>query len=338
METERFNVLYTCDDNYVWLMGISMISLLENNRDIPKLQIYLLGERISEQNRQIIAHIAESYGRSIEVIDVPVLAIPEKLVSKRWPLSAFTRLFAAQLLPEDIGKILYLDCDTVVVGTIRPLMEMEMGGYAFLGVKDCISGHYKRNTGLDRYDSYINAGVLLINLAELGKINVREKIEKYLENYALRISYADQDILNGLFHEKTGVLEPQYNVMTITVAYSVREIYALRRPVAYYGRSEIRKAVKQPVIIHYTTNLLTVRPWYQNSNHPFKEVFLKYKDMSPWKDRETEPFVFSGREAAFIRLVQRLPGKMANRILGCVHARIKPGVVRLKAGVRRRMR
>ena len=37
------NVMYTCDDNYVWLMGISTISLFENNKTIEDLQVYLLG-------------------------------------------------------------------------------------------------------------------------------------------------------------------------------------------------------------------------------------------------------------------------------------------------------
>lgn len=37
------NVMYTCDDNYVWLMGISTISLFENNKTIEDLQVYLWG-------------------------------------------------------------------------------------------------------------------------------------------------------------------------------------------------------------------------------------------------------------------------------------------------------
>ena len=45
------NVLYTCDDNYVWLMGISTISLFENNKTIEDLQVYLLGDNISQENK-----------------------------------------------------------------------------------------------------------------------------------------------------------------------------------------------------------------------------------------------------------------------------------------------
>ncbi len=45
------NVMYTCDNNYVWLMGISMISLFESNRDIANLKVYLIGNEISQSNK-----------------------------------------------------------------------------------------------------------------------------------------------------------------------------------------------------------------------------------------------------------------------------------------------
>ena len=40
------------------------------------------------------------------MIDVPKMDIPRALVSSRWPLSAFTRLYAGKLLPDSIDKIL----------------------------------------------------------------------------------------------------------------------------------------------------------------------------------------------------------------------------------------
>lgn len=44
-------VVYTCDDNFVWIMGISMISLFENNKDMKDLDVYLLGDHVSEDNK-----------------------------------------------------------------------------------------------------------------------------------------------------------------------------------------------------------------------------------------------------------------------------------------------
>ena len=54
------NILYTCDDNYVWLMGISVISLFENNQNINEITVYLLGEKVKDKNKQILCAIFAS--------------------------------------------------------------------------------------------------------------------------------------------------------------------------------------------------------------------------------------------------------------------------------------
>lgn len=75
------NVMYTCDNNYVWLMGISMISLFESNRDIANLKVYLIGNEISQSNKDKLSDIANKYDREIEIIDTPELNIPSSLTS-----------------------------------------------------------------------------------------------------------------------------------------------------------------------------------------------------------------------------------------------------------------
>ena len=37
------------------------------------------------------------------------------------------RLFAPKVLPESVERALYLDCDTIVCGSIEPLYETELG-------------------------------------------------------------------------------------------------------------------------------------------------------------------------------------------------------------------
>ena len=56
-ERVEMKVMYTCDNNYVWLMGISTISLFENNKEIEDLKVYLLGENISEDNKNELKKI-----------------------------------------------------------------------------------------------------------------------------------------------------------------------------------------------------------------------------------------------------------------------------------------
>lgn len=325
------DVLYTCDNNYTWLMGISAISLFETNKHIKDLGVYLLGENISAENRSILRTIAENYGRRISVIDVPQLDVPDVLVSARWPLSAFTRLFSGQLLPESIHKVLYLDCDTIIRGDISHLSEIDVSNYICYGIKDCIGSTYKQNIGLKKDSMYINAGVLLFNVNELRKIDIRTSIDEYMKHYLKLINYADQDILNGIFCGKIGVLESRYDVMTIDVVYSYEEINMLRKPTAFYSRNELAAGVEDPAIIHYTTNMRIIRPWFSNTNHPLAHEFKKYMEISPWKDKKLNEMRFEDMSVKVIGVIEKLPSGIAHRILGLIHSELKPLYIRFKA-------
>jgi len=325
-------VMYTCDNNYVWLMGISIISLFENNKGLKDLKVYFLGENISQQNKNELKKIGDKYNRKIEVIDVPKLNIPPSLVSARWPLSAFTRLFSGLILPRDVEKILYLDCDTIITGDISELENIQFNGSIAMGVKDCISGTYKKNVGLDKGSPYINAGVILFDMVALRKVNINEQIESYMNKYVKYINYADQDILNGMFKGMIGELNPKFDVMTIDVVHTYEEIQQLRRPTNFYKKDELEVAVKTPAIIHYTTNMTVVRPWFSNTDHPFADEFKKYMAMSVWKDKELGMMKFTAKETKIINAIMKLPKFIAYRVLGLIHAELKPRYIKMRAG------
>lgn len=56
------------------------------------------------------------------------------------------------------------------------------------------------------------------------------------------ISYADQDILNGMFKGKFGIMPPEYDVMTQMCAYTYDQILQYRCPSAYYSKEEVEYA------------------------------------------------------------------------------------------------
>jgi lipopolysaccharide biosynthesis glycosyltransferase len=313
-------------------MGISTISLFENNKQIEDLKVYLLGENISQENKNELKKIGDRYGREVEVIDVPKLNIPPSLVSARWPLSAFTRLFSGVILPANVEKILYLDCDTLISGDISELEVTEFNGNIAMGVKDCISGTYKKNIGLDKDSPYINAGVILFDMNALRKVDINTEIENYMNKYVRLIIYADQDILNGMFKGKIGELNPKFDVMTIDVVHTYEEIRKLRRPTNFYKKEELYAAKTNPAIIHYTTNMVVVRPWFSNTDHPYANEFRKYMGMSVWIDRELKEAVFNSKEAKTIGKIIKLPKFIAYNTLGLIHAELKPRYIRMRAG------
>lgn len=320
------NILYTCDNNYIWLMGISMISLFENNKNIDELTTYLIGENITELNIKKLQDIANGYHRKFVYVELPDLKIPEKLCSKRWPKSAYTRMFAAEILPNDVHKVVYLDCDTIVSGDISVIENYLLPETCFCGVKDCVSKHYKKNIGMQSRDPYINAGVMVISLDELRKSDIRTQLNNFLGQYSNIMNYADQDLLNGCFREKISILPLEYDVMTSIACWTYKQLMELRLPNVFYTKKEYDWAKNNPKIIHYTTNMLIVRPWYKNSNHPYKEVFTNYMEISPWKNKKLGVMVFKGWKNFVLKICLSFPVTVACPLLGGIHSFILPKV------------
>ena len=169
-----------------------------------------------------------------------------------------------------------------------------------------------------------------MNLPVLRKVSIKDKLAAYMAKYEKLINYADQDVLNGAFNGDIGVLPAEYDVMTIAATYTYKEILKLRKPTNYYGEEESLTAVSNPKIIHYTTNMLTVRPWFSNTNHPLANEFQKYLEMSPWNKIELSEMKFDSQEAKIVGIVEKLPKTLSIIILGILHSKIKP-MVRIKA-------
>lgn len=327
------NILYTCDNNYVWLMGISMISLFKNNETLKDIHVYLLGTDISHDNKKLLKSIAKDYKRECTIIDMPEVDIPKKLISTRWPRSAFNRLYAAKILPCNVKKILYLDCDIIVLNSLKYIETTKLDEYPIYGVKDCISKGYKKNIGLRPESPYINGGVLLLNIEKLRNIDISKKMDNFLKKYEKCIHYADQDILNGTFKDEIGVLPPEYDVMTLEYMYTYKEIKLMRKPSNYYTEREINNAVNNPCIVHFTTNLLNIRPWYKNSNHPKAKDFIKYLKISPWADKELEEMRINtkNKKNAVFKILNKFPKKIELRLLGFIHSNIYPKYIKIKS-------
>lgn len=329
------NILYTCDNNYVWLMGISMTSLFDNNKDMKEITVYLIGDNISDDNREKLTEIAEKYGRECIMTEAGEMDIPASLFSKRWPKSAYNRIYAGDYLPEHVEKIIYIDCDTIIRGSLEELWNTNIEDKLAAGVKDLISKRYYSNIGLDNEDIYINAGVLLLNIKELRKKNISNMIDVFFRKYGSYIYYADQDIINGIFKDKKGILKPQYNYMTLQSIYNYDAIIKLRRPYRYYSRQELESAEKNPVIIHYTTCMTYIRPWFKNSNHPYREVFGEYRKDSLWKNKDLKEMTQNKKKKFLFSFMKCMPDKMEYLFLGMIHSKILPFYIKIKGSLKK---
>lgn len=274
------NVAYSCMDNYAQHAGVSILSLLENNQDIDDICVYMFDNNIGQQNKERLKEIVDRYGRRIKFIDMDDISKSMK-VSTDFCRSTYGKLFMAEL--EEVDRMLSFDCDTIVTGSLKELLTYDMEDTLFAGVQDTVNPYFVYKIGLTDEDRYINCGgVIILNLDLWRKMGTEQKCIEYVMKYDGNPPFVDQGTINKICKDHKKVLPPQYNLINPMFMFPVDKIKKLYKMKTYYTQEEIDYAKEHPKVIHYTGELYN-RPWFTNCNHPLKDVYIYYLNMSPWK-------------------------------------------------------
>lgn len=137
-------VVYSSDNNYSQHTGVSIVSLLDNNKHFDDIHIYVIDNEISKDNKEKLNNIIKCYKRKITFINFNEYKCMLKL-NMQWDisLSSYARLFISSMLPEEFDKVLYFDCDTVIVDKVDELWNTDMSEYYVAGVADTVSSTIK---------------------------------------------------------------------------------------------------------------------------------------------------------------------------------------------------
>lgn len=211
--------------------------------------ICMVSDPIPETMQEKLARLA---GSRMSFRYIPLKGRLEGLyIDPRYTEAASFRLLLPELLPE-YDKILYLDCDIIVRQDVGKLYRETDLGENWMGVvfEAPIEQQAERFQALGCDPTrYFNSGFLLMNLAQMRKDGVTEKL---LE--ACRVPYLefpDQDALNQVCQGHVLPLSPLYD--------SIRTFFILKyKPdfVRQYSE-ELWDAVQREGTIHYTGG----KPW-----------------------------------------------------------------------------
>lgn len=274
---EIINILCATDDNYVPYCGIMLTSVFDSNKDTPVNAYILIDKELSFASDKKLQKLAKKYNNKIYycMVDNSFL---EKFPIKGmnyWSIATYYRLYATDLLPKSVHRILYLDCDIVVDNPIDYLWKIDMNNTAVGSVPDIFdySGHFQNRLRYPKEAGYFNAGVLLINVDYWREHSIGKKCLDYLANNYEIIEANDQDVLNAVLWDKKITLPLRYNYQ---IQYLKHNFY---NALVQY-KDEIDSTKKSPTIIHYAA---PQKPWSTlYYKMPYKQIWRKYKWISPW--------------------------------------------------------
>lgn len=274
----ELNIAYSSDDNYCRHLMVSILSLLDHNKEFEKINLYVLSNNISESNKASLQSIAASNDIPASLKFIEFSSVREKIrTDNTFSLSSFGRLFLDDFIHCD--KILYLDCDSVVNGSFYELMQINMDGYICCAVQDNVSPYYKKSIGLKPSDIYFNAGFLLIDLVQWRAQKKQQQAIKMIAEFNGSVPHHDQGVINAICYKQIKRLHPKYNLQCPMFEYTPKQL-SIMNP-GYYDESELKEALDNPVFIHYTEGFSN-RPWRINCTHPLSHKYKEYQDLTPY--------------------------------------------------------
>lgn len=284
MTKKSLDILYQCDDRYALLCGVSLESLLENNKDM-NFFIHIMSDGITSPNKKRIKDIADKHGQSLEFIDAkPLVKELKKLGVTPYrgeSYAPYFKIFAYRDLHAKTGRLLYIDCDILILNSVAELSNLTLGKYALGMIEDFIGGWYKRVIKLPESDIYYNAGLMLVDQKNWRKHNFTDKILKSYQETGKNYWLADQDIINICCGKDTQKLDIKYNLFSQFydgVGFT-KFIYGTRK--GYYTNSHIKAALANPVAVHCMSGWYG-RPWMTPNSHPVKQAWLKNLANTPF--------------------------------------------------------
>lgn len=211
-------IFFSTDDNYVPFLDVTIRSLIANASKDYQYKIIVLNTGLKQENVEKV-EMLENENFTIEFADISdyIKDIRNLLpIEQHFGLATWYRLFIQSLFPQ-YDKILYLDCDIIVLGDISELYFTDLEDNYIGGVIEnwilhspIFSYYTKEAVGIEsKY--YINAGIMIMDLAKFRENKIEEQFVELINTYNFNVIDPDQSYMNYLCRGKIKYLPFEWN-------------------------------------------------------------------------------------------------------------------------------
>ena len=177
------NVLCATDNNYAPYCGVMLTSFLENHKAFHTEVYIIVKNNMKEEKR--LKRLEERYDVKLNMVEFSFNDVTSSfpIGNGGWTIEMYYRLFAPVLLPKDIDRVLYLDCDIIVDGDVSKMYFSEIKDISAIVTTDFMSiqaGNPKR-LGYDERHGYFNSGMMLINIPYWREHDILRRSIKFIK-------------------------------------------------------------------------------------------------------------------------------------------------------------
>lgn len=275
------HIACSADSRFAADCAVMLSSLLATNKWTTPTIHFLHDDCITAEELGHLERIVHSNGGMWSPVQVPSQMTAIFPFSERYGYSAWYRILLPNILP-DLNRVLYLDSDLLILKSLRPLWEYDLGQNACLAAVTqptlpSMLPRLQSTLGLPDAKSYFNSGVMVLDLDRIRQGNFIDEVLAFIDERRGPMPWADQDPLNAVLHERCVALAPRWNAMTPIYHHSARKLP--------FTLQEVREAKSDPAIVHF---IGPFKPWHYRTRHPYRKRYFEYLALTPWKDKALE--------------------------------------------------
>ncbi len=229
MNSDIMHLCLIANNGYIRYCYTAVLSIIDNAAKDDKLFVHILTDGMSEENQKLLLDLRNP-NCDIEIISPELSKHPDCMIHRY--------KFLIPTTFSHLDKILYIDCDTIICDSLKPLYETNIQDeYVIAMVKDLASKQSTQRMNL-KQDFYCNSGVIVINIDNWNKNDTTEKLFDYASNN--KCVYKDQDQINAVLDEKIFLIEDKRYNFICTKNTSTKN-----------DKIELENMAKNACIIHY---------------------------------------------------------------------------------------
>ena len=208
---KRIDLVFAINDKYIDYFLTSLVSIFKNSDNNSIYDIYVqVSDTFEKKNMDLIYSLEKIYFNCfIHFINMGKEF--SKALKSYLDSSTYYRLNLPILLP-NIRRIIHIDSDSMILKDLMELYTLNFNEKYILGRLDLITSELD---SLGIYtQTYINCGILLMDLYSLRKYNYVEKFNDYLKNHNnyKYLNHHDQTLINYVCSERIGVFRPKFHM------------------------------------------------------------------------------------------------------------------------------
>jgi len=283
------HIAYCLNRDFLLPFAASLTSVVENS-DAQNITIHVLHKE-GELSRKHHGRLRRRVYDNINFIEIPRERLGE-LDNPRFGVEAFYKTLIPLVLPDDIERVIYLDCDTIVLGDVNELWTVDLGGHYLAAVQDAWTPYVSAAEGVARWQElgysadipFFNSGLMVLSLHKFRADDIPSRARDHAVRFREQMNvFGDQEAFNALLGHKWKSLDLTWNVLST--------VYRLNDPskdVPLLRDQQINRSnlIRDAKMIHFTGYLQ--RPWKPVSffasvkPHPERARFNYYLRRSGW--------------------------------------------------------